>query len=101
MLKTIVNKGHPLLGDLIVLSDPSPTPTLSPLGFPQPLSRVLHSPQLQSPLEESMPHVSARARLPQTLLSAWFPCQAMVAALQDTTLRLCLRQSLSSNDLVL
>lgn len=48
-----------------------------------------------------MPHVSARARLPQTLLSAWFPCHAMVAALQDTTLRLCLRQSLSSNDLVL
>ena len=35
-LKTIVNKGHVFLGDLSILSDPSPTPALSPSGSPRP-----------------------------------------------------------------
>lgn len=36
----------------------------------------------------------------QTLISYWFPSQALVATLQEILMRLCLRQSLSRNYLM-
>lgn len=87
-----------ILGVLGVLPD-SPVPDLtgswSSQHFPRP------TPQTQSPLEALVAQVSGRASYLQTLISYWFPSQALAATLQEMLVRLCCRQPSSRTYLVL